>query len=280
MDWSRAKTILIYVVLTLNIILLLFISSYKLDINASRQMIADTTQIMKNRGIVIECEIPVYNDKSPWLIFEDGRLDRHKLMEKLFNKIGTAKDYIEDKEELSEGSRKVTFLGSSWFKYSDENPSEHIDIFDRDEAEKYVKSFLSGLGLYIPQYKLDNFVVNPDNSITFHYIEKKNGFLVFDNFTVVTLAGGGVSSLEYKHREIKGFTSDSLPVLPAYKILLKNFSYGENITITGIDIGFKGYKPEQEIKEYSEAPAWRITIKGGTPRFFKASDGEEIKELQ
>ena len=277
MDWARAKSILILVFLTLNIFLLTYISIYRFGQGISRETITDTVQILGTKGIVLECEIPLYNDATPRLVYRNGRFNRERIVQKLMGIPGLSAEEISSSMELTAGDRKLVFTDENSFVFSDSAPAGSMDISGKDGTEKLLRGFLEDIGLKVTGFRLDGYIQNDDGSVTCIFTEKYKKFMVFDNYIRVVVSGNGVSRIECKYRNVKGFSQDKVKVMPAHLVLLKNFGYGENTTVTGISIGFKGYGAEQNVMEYSEGPAWRITVKGSRPRYFKASDGEEIK---
>jgi regulatory protein YycI of two-component signal transduction system YycFG len=280
MDWSKAKTILIYIFIGLNIFLIVYMSMYKFDKNVSRETIANTRGILSQRGINLECAIPDYSSDTARLIYENGGLDKAGLVHKLFNSPVESYDNTEKNLEIAEGSKKLIFKDESFFAYTDEKPSVQLDISDKDEIERYLREFLKNLGLHVSNYKVDWFSRNDDGSATFIFTEKYGKYLVFDNCIRAVVAENGITNLECSYSKVKGLSKELTKIMPAYKVLLKNFSTGEDLTIISIDFGFKGYEPEGETLQYSEAPAWRIRLKDGTSRYFKASDGDEIASVK
>lgn len=277
MDWARAKSILIAVLLLLNIFLLVTIGFYKSGQGISRETISNTVEILEDRGVTVQGEIPLYKRDIPALIYENGSLDRVTAAQKLLGKDYTPPAEIKDGESLVSGTKKLVFRSGNTFAYSDESPSDIVKIEDIDSVERYLRKFLNGLGFQASAYRLDQYVENPDGSYILNFIGKYKKFLIFNNSIKAVVTKNGITYLEGRYRKVKGFSTRSMPIMPAYQILLKNFSRDEKVTITRIDIGFTGFiKEEQNMQEFSEGPAWRIITSDGKPRYFKATDGEEI----
>ena len=279
MDWSKAKSILIVMLLLLNIFLLVSIGFYKLEDGISRETVSNTIKILSSRGVTVNVDIPLYNRYTPSLICEGGSYDAADISARLLGKDFILPPGIDDGEEVINGSKKIKFSNNrSSFVYSNSSPSETLKVDNIKSAENAARDYIDSLGIDSEKFVLDIYVKNPDATYTLTFIEKYKKFLVFDNYIEITLGKNGVIYLESHSRKIKGFNANAMPIMPAYQILLKNYSGYENITITGIDIGFKGYiTGEQDMRESSEGPAWRVTAEGGKVRYFKATDGEEIR---
>jgi len=279
MDWSRAKSILIAVFLTLNILLLSYISINKFGGGGSGEVAADTLEILRSRNVEVACEIPLYESDTPRLIYEDGKYDKLKVAHALMEDMPASEEEIANSEELVFRGKKLAFAGDNSFVFADRQPAFNIDVRDAGKTEKYLREMFEKMGFKESAYVLDGYFENAGGGVVFAFTEKYGGYLVFDNCITVLATEKGIAELKYRHRGIKGFSQEMIKVLPAYKILLKNFgATGEKAAITGIDLGFKGLAVKPGMREYSEGPAWRIRFgEGKSPRYFKASDGGEIK---
>lgn len=284
MDWAKAKSILILVLAALNIFLLSYIIRYRLDQNISKETIADTQQVLFDRGIKLECEIPKYNDDTSRLIYENGNHDRQKIATRLLGDLegtlgkapGSIPDGIPDK--IISGSRQLVFENGSSFEFHDKDPTNGLVISGKDTVEKQLRKMITELGLKASNYRFEGFTENSDSSRTYVFTEMFKKLWVFDNRIEFIISQDGILHIGCSYRKIKGFSSGTkTKIMAAYKILLKNFNQGDKAVITNIDIGFKGYAPQQDMVGYSESPAWRIMFGDGSVRYFKASDGEEVK---
>jgi regulatory protein YycI of two-component signal transduction system YycFG len=277
-DWSKAKSILIVVLLLLNIFLVVSIGFYKTGESISRETVSNTVDILSSRGVTVDVDIPLYNSYTPSLICEGGGYDTAAIAAKLFGENFALPADVADGEEIVSGSKKFVFDNRSSFTYSNSSPSDILKVDDVESAEDAARSYMKLLEIDVSDFELDRYVENQDASYTLTFIEKYQKFFVYDNYIDITLGEDGVSYLAGHSRKIKGFNGNAMPIMPAYQILLKNYSGNEDVKIVGIDIGFKGYiTEEQNMQESSEGPAWRITCGNGKVRYFKASDGEEIR---
>ena len=278
MDWSRAKSILIAVFLTLNIILLSYISINKFGGDPG-EVAADTLEILRSKNVAVACEIPLYESDTPRLVYEDGKYDRLKVAHALMGDMPASAEEIGNSEELVFSGKKLSFEGENSFSFADRQPADVIDILDSGKTERYLREMFEKMGFKESAYVLDGYFENTGGGVVFVFTEKYGGYLVFDNCITVLATQKGIAEMKYRHRGIKGFSQEMIKILPAYKILLKNFAgAGEKVAITGIDLGFKGLAVKPGMREYSEGPAWRIRFgEGKSPRYFKASDGGEIR---
>jgi len=281
MDWPKAKTILILILLALNIILLGNIFFYRSEEGVSRETIAYAGEILSKRGITLQCEIPLNNGSIQALIFENNKFENTEMIEGLIGKIDISQlDALKRGEVVTSGSSSIFCEGNSVLTYENEDPSENIDISDMDKAEKYLRKWLSGLGLDISRYILDEYVKSSNESVSCTFIEKYRNLLAFDNKVILSINKKGVTRLIWNNKKVRGFSSYSTKIMPAYQVLLKNFNDNEKLVITNIDLGFKGFDPAQDLKESQERPKWRVMIRGRAPKYFNARDGKEIEQAE
>lgn len=278
MDWARAKSLFIIIFVFLNVFLLFYILDYRAGEDISEKAVSNTIQVLEEREIQLECEIPQAVSEMQKLSCESTGFDQAKVVDQLLGDGAVIASDSDEDPVFTAGSRKVTFLDESYFVFKDSNPGDTVDISDGGKAEKYIKKFLGDIGIDIVSYKMDEYTAGPDNtfafSLTYHY----KGYPVFDRIVKGDLTRHGITRLECRIIDIKGLSGDKLEVVPAYKILLSKFTKGDHaISIHSIRLGFKGTTGlNAGMKETQEGPVWRIGIKDAEPRYFSAYNGEEI----
>ncbi len=276
MDWSRAKNILIAVLILLNIymganVILMFTGS-----GVAHSVINDARKALTAKGIEFspECRIPSAADQVSSLIFENEYdFDRDR-MERILT--GGADGSV------SRSGRKLTFGGTGAFIFEDPGCSGTIDMSDRRSTEKTVRSYLSSLGLPVGRFILDHYDAGAGRLL---FTEKYRGLLVFDNYFEVFIKNGGISGINCSIRRIRMFSGKGRRVMPIHQVLLlwdreiQEEEGAESIVIKRIDLGFRSVGsvgPGSGTKEFSESPVWRIMLGDGSYRYFKAYDAEEI----
>jgi regulatory protein YycI of two-component signal transduction system YycFG len=276
MDWSRAKSIIIMLLLTFNIFMLVNIIVYAKGQGIPRETIQNTIDILKSRGVELECGIPTYKS-APKLIYRNSELDEGLIAERLLgtNNSGSLSG------TYSDGSRKLSFESSGIMLYEDSKPLANIAVSNRNETEKYVRNFVKDTGLIDDSYVLDKVKSDKDGSVSLYFIEKYKGYLIFDNYLKARVTESGITSIEAGRKEIQGLSQDKASdMAAAYQVLLGNFDEGKRTVITDIDFGFFNANAAQAngAESFEQFPVWRIEIAGSDiPRYFSTSDGKEIK---
>jgi regulatory protein YycI of two-component signal transduction system YycFG len=278
MDWPKAKNILIVVFLMLNLFLFVIIGSYKLDIGVSKEILSDIDKILEDRGVTITCSIPVYKKNIPYIIFENGNVDITAIGEKLLDMPEGSFNEGASSREMTWGNKKVIVKNDNTLEYYDFEPSEHIERMDINQVEEHVRRFLKSVGIKIKNYELDSYIDNSEGIFTLFLVEKHKDFYIFDNCIKIDVSKKGINKLILGYKKIKGFSSDSVvSVMPVRQVLVKNSDIIKNVTITNIEIGFKGFfQPGQEMQKSSEGPSWRVITEEGDCWYFKVSDGEPV----
>lgn len=280
MEWARAKSIIIILLAVLNAFLLSRIMIEYGSQGISKETIADMEKILQNRGVVVDCKIPLYDSDTPRLKFESGKLDAAALVEKLLG-IKPDMDNQSDGENTvyENGQMKLTFSGPNSFIYENGKPEDTVNISDLSETEKYLKKFLKDRKLDNPAYILDGTPEKQGEDVVFTYLEKYKGFLVFDNYLKAAVTKKGIVKLEVSHKKITGFSPEKISdISTAYQILLEHFDGSDKAVITAIDLIYMdvGSQDRTDLQSSEELPVWRIKVNGAY-RFFGASDGKEIK---
>jgi len=280
-EWSKAKNILIIIFVILNVFLLVYSGIYREKTNVSKEEVVTAINILKKNGVIIDpaCEIPTYKKNTSMLVFENGNINKQKIIDKLFGKNYVELKQLDEKKTITEGEKSLTFAEGCAFTYNNTNPSDNINISQEKGIERYLRDYLADMGINMSRYILDKYTKNKDNTVTLIFIEKYKNFLIYDNKISISIAKNGITNITLNIKKIKGFTKAPSPIMPAHQVLLKSFYNKKGVTIKFIDIGFKGFENEdngQETKEIFQGPAWRITAADGREVFLKAYDGEEI----
>lgn len=277
MDWAKAKSILIFVFLALNIFLIVNLGLTNYGSNTSRDAILNTVKILNNKGITLTCAIPVYNSDTPKLSYENSGLDRAKIAAVILGDKTISVDSQKENIELVSGNKVLKYKGFNNLIYTNAKPTEKINISNRNEVEKCLKNFLNSLDIPASEYYTDEYKINSDGNISVVLRDKYKKLVFFDNCATFVVSKEGIISLDCTFRKIIKPTTKKYPIIAVYEILLKNFNINKNIIITGIDLGwYIGDKNEADIKGASAQTAWRIITKEGEKFYFNAYSGDRL----
>lgn len=269
MDVSKAKSIIIVLLIAFNLFLLSNNLFYLGGQGEQKVTVKNAEVILKQRGVTLECSIPVSSDSYHRLEYGNGEINRAEVTDKLF---GNLYDGPNDGNMLEYQGKRITFDNSNTFIYSNEQPASNFDIRSGEKARKTALAVLNELDLLNGKYVADKLMYNQDDSVTVVFLEQYEGFLLYDNYCSVTMTGRGIVRIEYKKLQVKGFTAKKVEHLQAYQALLAHFKIGSNDTITSIDSGYKLDETSVEGLESVELlPVWRIQVKGGSKPLYLSS---------
>ncbi len=204
MDWNKSNTILIVVFLIVNIFLFSFIyfsDSFNLeyDLKEKEEFLQSVKEILKQKNIIISCEIPSKIHKAPFLEVEyDVISPNRELVENFIGKydgiINEDVLFYENENESLEivGMKKIIYEKTGDFNIKNEDSAD--DIIDEFCKRKNIdiSGFVKVNEIDSKDYKLIKFVekyrtYNLENSYIHFYI--KNGEIIkFEMQKIVSLS--------------------------------------------------------------------------------------------
>jgi hypothetical protein len=266
MEWSKAKSILIFLFAALNIFLLFTIIRSASHGRPGADYIRHVESLLESKNIRIECRIPSYNADSGSVVYSDHVMDMNRVVEYF---LGHGAVKTSDGEQVWQNEGRVLEIGNNKIIFKDSSPNEAIDIEDRDAVEGLLKKTLQGLGTkqngYVPDIWHEQ-----DGRLYIRYIKKYKGHLLFDIYADFIISPGGIEYAAIIPGEV-GHTLAEGEILSAWHILALS-KIQENSVIA--DMSF-GYKRINEGELY-DSPVWRIRLSDGTDLFFDAYTGEEV----
>ena len=272
MDWSKAKKILIYIFIFLNIFLAINIISLTSKNKVSKQVIADTLRVLENSGVQMKCAIPDYAEDTGIPVYKLLQLDKVKIIYNLTGKSVNVKD-IENGTPVNTGNGEITFYNDSCFSFKRVSKEVNKETISVNDAEKTIKEIFEKSGFSVSAFQLDKSSVNDDGTVEIKLVGTYNKIIIFDSYIKARVAKNVILDMECSLKAVDSI-KEPKKIINAYQILLKNFNVKDTI-ITRIDFGFKNYKIDPGVQG-SDIPAWRIITEDGSERYFKAYNGEEI----
>lgn len=280
MEWSKAKNVLILTFIILNIFLLVNLSLSKFRGEVSKEAVANTVEILSKRGISVKCDIPGYSSDTGMLENINNENYKLNIASKLLGNNNLNLMQLKKGKELVLGDRKLTVFDDDTLIYKDSSPDFQLDIADQAETLKNIKKYLKSIGLPSANYDIDKLIKSPDNNITLTFVEKYKKFIIFDNYIEVSASNKGISGVTVKLNRAGNITKNQKKIIPAYIVLLNNFSEKKKMVITDIDFGFKKFVDDNDTRDLLDSPVWRIRSEDGGEWFYRAVDGKEISNLR
>jgi len=271
MDWSKAKNILIVAFIITNIFLIYNIEKDMFNKDAlearSQSKIKEVVQILKERGIEIDTEVPMEVMGLPVLDVEYIIYDLAK-MQNLFL-MGQSNEEAELTLSLN---NKVLYFKRNVFL---PNSIALNEKQARQEAEKFLKkySFMSNDVVYW-NYEL------MENQYKIYFKQKYKGRILEHSYMLLTVSDLGVIDFERMWLKPLKFGGSKLEIIPSPKALLKYIEEHEyteeDTTITHIDLVYwldlspNSFTSWEDVESGTAIPAWRIELNNGETTFIPA----------
>lgn len=277
MDWKNAKSILIFVFLILNIVLAVALyNEVKMD-EIPQQTISNTSNILGQNNIHIECPIPKYTGNDYTLKYEEMPLDRNRIAGELLGK-----DYVKESNNIyKKDAKSLIFYDESGFLFLNSANDNKIKSDFKSSIDKYLKDSFDKMGLPFNEFKQDGYYpdVTNENNVRITYKGQYKDYFVFDNFIDVQVSDLKIKSIKFRYKKPASIMKKKdVFVIPSHEILITEMTKYPGISITQVDMGFKGYtKSDNSTKTSFEGLSWRIKTYDGKEYFFNARNGTLIE---
>lgn len=273
MDWSKAKTILIIALIITNSLLVyvLYIKDDYKDATLAESFIEESKQLLNNKDIQLNTEIPTDTPDLFGLTVEFEMLDSTTLNENFFNGQGDVEVKGEGLLEISYEEELLTLINDKLIMYESSSNNIIYDVKSQEDAINIAIEFLEDRNFNISDMKL-SFIKEIDGVYYVEYTKVFNDTYIESTFTNLQIDNTGVIKLDRTWLNMNEAGSTRLSMSSAPQSILALISmeevYGK--TINDISICYY-FDPEKQ--EYVENPsdaqqgstdlAWRIQFEDG-----------------
>lgn len=285
MDWIKAKNILIIALIATNIFLVFNSRNMMFGEGHSQAKNDDfyeyATSFLKERGLVIEADIPKNNILMPMIMVEYELFDYEEIA-KLFlgpeYKItnNTVFKY-KDKMLKVEGNKKLFFFGNSNESVVDKLSNDKI----RQLSEKFLNEhLLTREGLVLEEIN-HNVAEAGDCYYEVVFRQKHNDFFLENSYVHVYIDERGVFEARVKLLNIKGVTTQKKEPISAIEAIVKALGRikdenEEKVTVVKIELGYYFDVKDSKVSDWdtikagTAMPTWQITLENGKKYFVTA----------
>ncbi|HHW21347.1 MAG TPA: hypothetical protein GXX26_00485 [Clostridiaceae bacterium] len=267
MDWSRAKTILIIVLLLLNVFLLVMIMFTNPATMFSDSYRKYAIDYLKSKDIEVNADIPVISKQVGRIIYISREYDPQKLCKLVFGGIVPAsfnqkEFYIENGEESIGLSEDVLLIKDKL--------NDGRDLYsDPDKFGKRLMDYLKELGFSKNSIIMGD-MEEKDGSIQITFNLKYKNSVVFDQTITARLNSEGLLTLWAPTKDVSKGNGAS-EILSAYQVLV-TAGLPSGTRIEHVDFG---YKQISEGDIYGN-PVWRVILNDGTVMYYNAYTGVKL----
>lgn len=279
MDWAKAKNILIFMFVLLNLLLSITIITLFRPDNISREVIDDTYKVLENRGIAVNCDIPLYNKEMGTLISSNINLDKDLIIKSFFGDVKYEEETFDGGIKAVYGSKKLVIEKVNTFVYNNSEPIEGNYLTDFKKLQNYLADLFKTMKVPFEKFYSDKMEVTEDGQRKYTFRQKKGEFWLYSNYVEVAVSEKGITYIKYNNRKAEE-TTGGQKIMPAYQVLIKNLTEDSGTVIDKIDLGFGEQFVGSDTKVLDDIPVWRITTKTSEKieeRYFKVYNGEEVK---
>jgi hypothetical protein len=255
MDWTKVKSMIIYIFIVLNIFLFTNISYLTKDKEVSQDIINSVEKFLKNNGVNLICSIP----KSSKNINAYAKYDID------------LEQIIKKKSNLDE---KIKIISDNELEIKYNKVPKYFIDNEKEKIKKKLISISKELNLDIDNCYFDEYE-EKNEKITGELFFVKENVILFDNKIKYEIYNGKLK-ISFKYYGYRVLNGSKVGVMPVYQILVKNFM-NYSTTIYSIDIGVKTSKIDSLARKNHESSltVWRIKQKYGV-RYFNAATGVEV----
>lgn len=241
MDWAKAKTILIILLILTNIILVTVFIYDQVNVSKSFEVTLQTINQLQKSNIEVTAEIPKKIKKMP-VLYVQYNSDPNDIIDREI----AAQSFDEKNGKSTEGAIKI--------------------------ADKFLKK----CDLQTRHVKLQS-STEEDGKFFVNYVNiTKEGVQIEESYLLCIISDGKVEAIKRYWLLTLGNGKTKKEIMPATSALMQFMNEeatGYNIVISGIDIVYwldTSYVSTEETKSDTALPTWRITYNGGREKFIPA----------
>lgn len=273
LNWSKAKTILIFAFIITNLILgLVILKENNREISTIKQsFIEDVMQILEKKDIHLDTKIPNQIPSLKTLTVEYEMISPSELNDRFFSGNGEV-ELEEGIVNINSANEKIILENDKILNYKNERQSNGVESLNIKTGEDIVFNFLSERGYETSDMKVLNGSVI-DDIYRMEFSKIYNEKYIEVSYTVATLDETGVLSLKrlWLNPIIEGENPIYISTAPkAILDLISNQSvYGKTI----VDISLCYYLNSEDniyvespnlTREGKAMPAWRVIFDDGS----------------
>lgn len=275
MDWRRAKTLCIVLLVFLNIFLMTTLLYGNAIGSGQPTYNEDVLGVLYRRSIVYSGVWPDSPSNEGVLRFENTPPDPVPVLGLLMPN-ATMLENSEGGRVYASGSRtlssELTELGAAMLRYVDVQAGYTISTEDNRRRDEGIEALLNAIGFPGSQFVFEKEEVTVEG-IWLTYVESYRGGKLFDNVARFLLVGNGVAEIELKHRaviqmmpSVDGGMDD---ILSAQQALVLSPLRGP-IDIANAEFGWA----QEHSGEQYFSPVWRFQATDGKVFFINAYNGQ------
>lgn len=271
MDWRRAKSIILVVLILLNIFLFINVLNVKDPFNISGQYQKDAKKALETAGVIVAGRIPSYKPLGRISYTEEDAAVYTEMIRRLIG--------LEDENT-------ATFTKNTWeldgrtlrfqedvFIYTVEANRESLPVEKERELDRKLRAWIRDNGISSETYVQDGMEKNGD-TVTVEYIRQYKNAPLFSQRITFTIEDTKLIKVEGNLKVLKAIKLSKATdeIISANIVLLTGKDKVSGI-VQSIDLGYLSLQKD----DLYDTPVWRITLSTGKKAWFNAYTGEYVE---
>ncbi|MGI6486446.1 MAG: hypothetical protein GX759_05425 [Thermoanaerobacterales bacterium] len=278
MDWRKAVNTLIISFILLNVFLVFNLwdknrpeSGFKL----SQQQQHDITEMLKQKGITVETEIPEDGEPQAFLEIGYDKIDKQSVVEAFLGKGIRVQEYgIDGGNNYINGDKQLIVMDNGIISFFDKSNKARDLNLNEDEARILAEEFMiKHTG--IPQNAILYGIAYEQKGEGYlvEYIQTHDGFLIANSYMDILVTPSGVKSFYQCWLNPYGYKGRKKTVIPPLTAIMRVADESTSpLTITRIQQGY--YSKLYDAEKWQAAPVWIIHTKDESKYYVNAYTGE------
>ena len=275
MDWSRAKTILIFIFLALNIFLVYnLVAKESKVVTIAQKDILDVQSILQKNNIYLKAQVPNKIKPKSFLKIEDAPYKESDLVKSFFGSSqGVQKTVVLGITTYKKGLMSLEIYQNKKIIYNNE-PNDNIKGSNQKKIEGYVESYLNSKGIF-HEYAQESGFSSNNEEYELEYKQIFHDNEIFPSYMNIKLSDKGITRIESLWFSPLGFIGDIKDIktpLEALFVFAKDIGNKDKVTINDISLGY--YLSDNiQNAAVSAVPVWRIKSSDGFVYYYNAYEG-------
>jgi regulatory protein YycI of two-component signal transduction system YycFG len=261
MNWSMAKSLLIYIFFVLNLFLGGLIVHFYVDMNTPADIIDKFDKILMDNGVTIVGDIPKL-DRMMGILYTKNVIDKDEILNYFFGENEFSPQMRRDRQSFIKEGKAIQFHDHHAFVYREkvENPKK---LLNKKDCFEFLRQFLTNVEFQNVEIMEDD--LKEGNEKVF-YIERYEGFDIESNQMTFFADDRNNFYFEVKYQEILPEKNFQIP-MPFKVVAFKNYNTGEAVLIEEVKVVYREYFNSFNTNTSLLIPVWKVKTNQGFESF-------------
>ncbi|MCD8036129.1 MAG: hypothetical protein LUE88_01915 [Clostridiales bacterium] len=219
MDWGKAKKIIIFLLIALNIALFAMNRYYNSDYRLTQAEENAIYKLLSQNGIGIYTELIEEYDPMKQLDVTVASPDIEELKSMFFDEDENVETEIEFDQLILRTYSAEVIAEDSKISFSCPTGYGEISGVGNDAAKKLAQSFMERMRESYSDYVLDR-ITYKNGGYQLEYYEYYKGYKVFCNYCIFFIDDYGIKSIESENYDINGFVEENRDICASSEAVL------------------------------------------------------------